>query len=168
MASARLLIVDDEVNVRSALRRSLRKTSHQLSFADSGEAALEILEREEVDIVMSDQLMPGMSGVQLLRAVRLRKPYVARIMLTGHADLDTAMDGVRSGDIDRFLTKPWDDLELRAVLEMACEKLAAESENRRLLAALRAEDPARAGEAAASGRREGGEVGKAGGRDRTR
>jgi DNA-binding NtrC family response regulator len=160
MASARLLIVDDEVNVRSALRRSLRRTSHQLLFAESGKAALEILDREEVDIVMSDHLMPGMTGVQLLRAVRLRKPYVARIMLTGHADLDTAMDAVRSGDIDRFLTKPWDDVELRAVLEMTCEKLAAEAENRRLLAALRAEDVTRAG--AAAGARGGGGGGKGG------
>jgi len=135
-----VLIVDDEDNVRSALRRSLRKTPYRLLFASSGEAALAEIEREPVDIVVSDQLMPGMTGLQLLRAVRQRRPYAARIMLTGHADLDTAMDAIRNRDIDRFLTKPWDDLELRAALEMVCEKLAAEAENRRLLAALHARD----------------------------
>jgi two-component system probable response regulator PhcQ len=143
MSSARVLIVDDEENVRAALRRSLRRTAHQLLFAENGSAALELLAREEVDVVVSDHLMPGMSGVQLLRAVRAARPHVARIMLTGQADLDTAMDAIRSGDIDRFLTKPWDDLDLRAALEMMCEKLAAEAESRRLAAALRAQEPLR-------------------------
>jgi DNA-binding NtrC family response regulator len=143
MSSARVLIVDDEENVRSALRRSLRRTQHQLLFAENGSRALEVLAREEVDIVVSDHLMPGMTGVQLLRAVRSAKPYVARVMLTGQADLETAMDAIRSGDIDRFLTKPWDDLELRAALEMMCEKIATEAENRRLLATLRGQDTLR-------------------------
>ena len=157
MASARILIVDDEENVRSALRRSLRKTAHKLLFAESGKAALSILDREEVDIVVSDHLMPGMTGAQLLRSVRLCRPYVARVMLTGQADLEMAMDAIRSGDIDRFLTKPWDEAELKAVLEMMCERLAAEAENRRLLATLRAQDSARAGVDAAKGGRGGGQ-----------
>jgi DNA-binding NtrC family response regulator len=142
---ARLLIVDDEENVRTALRRVLRRSPYDLLFAHSGHEALSLLEREEVDIVMSDHLMPGMSGVQLLRAVRSSRPYAARLMLTGEADLETAMDAIRSGDIDRFLTKPWDDVELRAALEMVCDKLAAEAENRRLLATLRARDAIRRG-----------------------
>jgi DNA-binding NtrC family response regulator len=140
---ARLLVVDDEENVRTALRRVLRRSPYDLLFADSGPAALSLLEREEVDIVMSDHLMPGMSGVQLLRTVRSTRPYAARLMLTGQADLETAMDAIRSGDIDRFLTKPWDDVELRAALEMVCDKVAAEAENRRLLATLRAGDALR-------------------------
>jgi DNA-binding NtrC family response regulator len=135
-----LLIVDDEDNVRSALRRSLRKTSYRLLFASSGEAALAVLDREQVDIVMSDQLMPGMTGLQLLRTVRQRQPYAARLMLTGHADLETAMDAIRNRDIDRFLTKPWDELELRATLDMVCERLASEAENRRMLTVLRGRD----------------------------
>lgn len=144
MASrARLLIVDDEENIRTALRRALRRSPYDLLFAESGPAALSLLEHEEVDVVMSDHLMPGMSGVQLLRAVRSTHPYAARLMLTGQADLETAMDAIRSGDIDRFLTKPWDEVELRAALEMVCDKVAAEAENRRLLATLRAGDALR-------------------------
>jgi FixJ family two-component response regulator len=65
-------------------------------------------------------------------------------MLTGQADLETAMGAIRHGDIDRFLTKPWDDVELRAALQMAAEKLHAESENRRLLEVLQAPDGASA------------------------
>jgi DNA-binding NtrC family response regulator len=140
--SARVLIVDDEENVRSALRRSLRRTGYELSFADSAAAALALLESEPVDIVVSDHLMPGMTGIQLLRQVRQVLPYAGRIMLTGHADLETAMEAIRRGDIDRFLTKPWDDLELKVALDMAAEKAQAEAENRKLLASLRARDAA--------------------------
>jgi DNA-binding NtrC family response regulator len=142
MVSAQVLIVDDEENVRSALRRSLRKSGHTLLFAESAAAALALLEREPVDVVLSDHLMPGMTGLQLLRQVRQAKPYAGRIMLTGHADLETAMEAIRRGDIDRFLTKPWDDVELRVALDMAAEKAHAEGENRRLLASLRAQDVA--------------------------
>jgi DNA-binding NtrC family response regulator len=134
MASATILIVDDDENVRSALRRSLRKSTHQLRFADGSAAALELLAREHVDIILSDHLMPGMTGLELLRRARGVCPYAARIMLTGHADLETAMDAIRQGDLDRFLTKPWDDVELRVALDVAAEKAAAEAENRRLLA----------------------------------
>jgi DNA-binding NtrC family response regulator len=138
--SARVLIVDDEENVRSALRRSLRRTGYELAFADSAAAALALLESEPADIVVSDHLMPGMTGIQLLRQVRQVLPYAGRIMLTGHADLETAMEAIRRGDIDRFLTKPWDDLELKVALDMAAEKAQAEAENRKLLASLRAHD----------------------------
>jgi two-component system, cell cycle response regulator len=147
MSSISVLIVDDEENVRSALRRTLRKTGYDLLFADGGRAALELLKKQPVDVVLSDHLMPGMTGLQLLREVRRLSPYSGRIMLTGHTDLDTAMAAIRQGDIDRFLTKPWDDIELRVALKMAAEKLHAESENRRLLGVLQAQD----GEVAPSG-----------------
>lgn len=138
--SARVLIVDDEENVRSALRRSLRRSGHELTFAESAAAALALLESQPVDIVVSDHLMPGMTGIQLLRQVRQVLPYAGRIMLTGHADLETAMEAIRRGDIDRFLTKPWDDVELKVALDMAAEKAQVEAENRKLLASIRAHD----------------------------
>ncbi len=158
MSTISVLIVDDEESVRSALRRTLRKTGYGLLFADCGRAALELLEKQPVDVVLSDHLMPGMTGLQLLREVRRLLPYAGRIMLTGHADLEAAMAAIRHGDIDRFLTKPWDDVELRAALQMAAEKLHAESENRRLLEALQAQDRAAApsGGSLGNGQRGGG------------
>jgi len=141
--AAKLLIVDDEESVRAALRRTLRRSSHELLFARDADDALGLLDRERVDVVVSDHLMPGMTGVELLRAVRARWPYAGRVMLTGHADLDTAMEAIRGGDIDRFLVKPWDDVELRVALDLVCEKVALEAESRRLLAALRERDEAR-------------------------
>jgi FixJ family two-component response regulator len=75
-------------------------------------------------------------------------------MLTGHADLETAMDAIRRGDIDRFLTKPWDDVELKVALDMAAEKAQVEAENRKLLASLRARDAAGGARAPAGPRRD--------------
>jgi two-component system, probable response regulator PhcQ len=145
MVTAQVLIVDDEEAVRSALRRSLRKSGHTFLFADSAPAALTALEQAQVDVVLSDHLMPGMTGLELLRQVRQVKPQAGRILLTGHADLETAMEAIRRGDIDRFLTKPWNDVELRVALEMAAGKAYAEGVNRRLLASLRAQGVAARG-----------------------
>jgi DNA-binding NtrC family response regulator len=137
LPNATILIVDDEQHIRAALRRSLRKTSHHLHFADSGTAALALLEQEAIDVIVSDNVMPGMSGIQLLRQARQVKPYAARLLLTGHADLETAMDAIRRGDIERFLTKPWDEYELRRALDLAADKVRAAAEHRRLAATLR-------------------------------
>jgi len=135
MPSATILIVDDEEHVRSALQSTLRWTSHDLLVAESGKAALALLEQEAVDVILSDDIMPGMSGIQLLRQARLVKPCAARLMLTGEAGLEAAMEALRRGDVDRFLTKPWDDTELRRALDRAAEKVRA-------AAALRTEDVA--------------------------
>ncbi|HEX9288005.1 MAG TPA: response regulator [Anaeromyxobacteraceae bacterium] len=135
MPSATILIVEDEERVRSALRRSLRRTTHDLLVAESGNAALALLEQEAVDVILSDDCMRGMSGIQLLRQARLVKPCAARLMLTDRARLETAMEAVRRGDIDRLLTKPWADGELREALDTAAEKVRA-------AAAARAEDVA--------------------------
>ena len=139
-AARSILIVDDEENVRNALRRALRKEGYQLHFAEGPEAALKLLQQTPVDMVMSDHMMPGMSGIELLSVVHDRHPDVMRLLITGHADLDTAIDAINHGEIYRFLPKPWDDLELKVTLFLAFEKLALERENRRLLMQLRRQE----------------------------
>ena len=86
-----VLIVDDEENVRNALKRSLRKEPYELLTAAGPEEGLQLLKSHRVDVVLSDHLMPKMTGLQFLTLVRDRHPDVARLMLTGHADLETAI-----------------------------------------------------------------------------
>jgi two-component system, probable response regulator PhcQ len=132
-----ILIVDDEENVLKALRRSLRKEGYELHFASQPSEALEMLRNTRVDLVLSDHLMPNMTGLEFLKLVRDRHPDTLRIMLTGHADMQTAINAINQGEIYRFLTKPWDDTELKVTLYLAFEQLELERENRRLLATVR-------------------------------
>lgn len=133
----RILIVDDEENVRHALRRSLRKEGYELFFGGEPAEGLEVLKKTPIDMVISDHLMPNMTGLEFLKIVRERYPDAVRLMLTGHADMQTAIDAINQGSIYRFLTKPWDDTELKVTLFLAFEQLELERENRRLLAMVR-------------------------------
>lgn len=133
----RILIVDDEDNVRHALRRSLRKEGYELFFGAEPAEGLEVLKVQPIDMVISDHLMPNMTGLEFLKIVRDRYPDSLRLMLTGHADMQTAIDAINQGSIYRFLTKPWDDTELKVTLFLAFEQLELERENRRLLAMVR-------------------------------
>ena len=133
----RILIVDDEENVRRALRRSLRNEGYEPLVARSPEEGLEILKSTPVDAVLSDHLMPTMTGLEFLNRVRDRHPDCLRIMLTGHADMSTAIKAINQGEIYRFLTKPWDDNELKVTLFIGFEQLDLQRENRALLARVR-------------------------------
>ena len=133
----RILIVDDEENVCHALRRSLRKEGHTLFFGSEPAEGLALLKTQPVDMVISDHLMPNMTGLEFLKIVRDRYPDMMRLMLTGHADMQTAIDAINHGNIYRFLTKPWDDTELKVTLFLAFEQLDLERENRKLLAMVR-------------------------------
>ena len=88
-------------------------------------------------MVISDHLMPNMTGLEFLKIVRERFPDMVRLMLTGHADMQTAIDAINQGNIYRFLTKPWDDTELKVTLFLAFEQLDLERENRKLLSMVR-------------------------------
>jgi len=133
----RILVVDDEDNVRNAIRRSLRKEGYELFFASEPSEGLATLRENQADLVISDHLMPNMTGLEFLKIVHDRHPDCMRIMLTGHADMQTAIDAINQGEIYRFLSKPWDDTELKVTIHLAFEQLELMRENRRLLAAVR-------------------------------
>ncbi|GMU58424.1 MAG: hypothetical protein AMXMBFR34_01870 [Myxococcaceae bacterium] len=137
-SARRVLIVDDEANVCSALRRSLSREGYQIEACTNPEEALAKMKAHSFDLVISDHLMPEMTGLDFLKRVRDRYPDAVRIILTGHADMQTAIDAINQGEIYRFLTKPWDDLELKVCITLAFEKLDLERENRALLSRLRA------------------------------
>lgn len=101
-----VLLVDDEPLVAAGLRRSLRGTASRILVAHDGPAALDALDAEPVDVIVSDLCMPGMSGMELLRQVRERHPSTARVMLTGQGDLETAVEAINVVGVHRFLLKP--------------------------------------------------------------
>lgn len=110
-----VLLVDDEAHILSALRRALRREGYELLAATSAAEALELLEERRVDLVLSDQKMPGTSGLELLRRVSERYPDVARLLITGWPEEVPATERAALG-IRALLPKPWDDGELKAAL----------------------------------------------------
>jgi DNA-binding NtrC family response regulator len=137
LAKNTILLVDDEANVLSALQRALFDEPFEVLTAISGEDGLNQLLSHRVKIVISDERMPGMDGSAFLSAVKEKYPETVRIMLTGNASLESAMKAVNCGEIYRFLTKPWQDLELKLAIASAIEKFDLEEENRRLLRTIR-------------------------------
>jgi response regulator RpfG family c-di-GMP phosphodiesterase len=127
-----VLCVDDEANIVAALRRSLRGAGYNVVTAGGGAEALALLENTAVDVVVSDMRMPGMDGAQFLEQVNQRWPQVARILLTGQANMDATVDAINRGHILRYLRKPWDEAELRGAVLEGVERLALERERARL------------------------------------
>jgi response regulator RpfG family c-di-GMP phosphodiesterase len=138
VATATLLFVDDEPAILSALRRLFRPMGYRILLAESGDAALEILAREPVDLVLSDMRMPGMNGAQLQQIVRERWPDVARLLLTGYADISSTIAAINQGEIQRYIAKPWDDQEVLLAVREGLERSRLRQENRRLLALTQA------------------------------
>lgn len=129
---SRILLVDDEVNVVSSLKRLLRHEDYHIDVAPGGQQALEILERSQVDLIISDARMPGMDGATFLAQVQARWPDCMRILLTGYADLSMTVKAINEGRIYRYISKPWDDEELRTVIRQALHFRHLERERKRL------------------------------------
>ncbi|MDA8169562.1 MAG: response regulator [Nitrospiraceae bacterium] len=132
-----ILIVDDEPNVLSALKRVFIDDPYSIFIAGDAGKGLEFLENNSVKLVISDEMMPGMHGGEFLSLVRKKCPNTIRVMLTGHASVTAAMRAVNHGEIYRFFVKPWDDLELRLAIKNAIDKFDIEEENRKLLEIVR-------------------------------
>jgi response regulator RpfG family c-di-GMP phosphodiesterase len=131
-APSTLLLVDDEENIISALRRLLRRDGYRILTANGGEAGLEVLQREHVDVIVSDQRMPGMTGTEFLTRAREKWPQTIRIVLSGYTELGSVTSAINEGSVYKFLTKPWDDEQLRANIADAVLRKQLDDENRRL------------------------------------
>ncbi len=139
---ATLLLVDDDEHVLRALRRVLRRSRCRILEAPDAARALEILEQEPVQVVVSDFRMPGMSGVEFLRLVKERYPRLQRVLLTGQADSSAIEEAVNRSEIFRFIWKPWDDSHLLLTIQSAVDQYWLVDENHRLghLLAVRGAD----------------------------
>ncbi|MBP1636820.1 MAG: pilR, partial [Acidobacteria bacterium] len=132
----RILVVDDERSMRELLQIVLRREGHQVRLAEDGQAAVAELEREPVDVLISDIKMPGMTGVDVLREAKRIDPDIVGIMVTAYASTDTAVEALRLGAYD-YLTKPFDVEELKAKVRNALERRTLRQENVLLKRALR-------------------------------
>src|SRR5690242_13346019 len=130
-----ILVVDDEQDNLDAFRFNFRKTFDILT-ATSGPEALGILAEKDVAVVVTDQRMPKMTGVELLREVRAKTPETVGIILTAFTDVDVLVEAINLGQVYRYITKPWDAKEVRGVLQYAIERYYLTQENKRLQAQL--------------------------------
>jgi len=117
-----VLFVDDEPKVLATLKRMFMRDCEVL-VANEGTMALELLQRRQVHVVVCDQRMPGMSGIEVLQAARQIAPQTVRVVLTGYADLEAAIDAVNKGEVYRYVSKPWSNEEL-LVTVLAAAKIA--------------------------------------------
>lgn len=118
-----ILCVDDEPEVLEGLRRTLHREPYRLLTATSAAEALDTIAAEPVDVIVSDIDMPGTNGLELVARIRREHPEIVRLLLTGDASLEAALEAINQGEVHRFLTKPWDKNELRRTLHNAIERL---------------------------------------------
>ncbi|MBX3648470.1 MAG: EAL domain-containing protein [Rhodocyclaceae bacterium] len=131
-ASARtrtLLLLDDEANILTSLKRLLRREGYNILIANNSTEAFELLSANPVGVVISDQRMPDMTGTEFLKRVKEFYPDTTRMVLSGYTDLQSVIEAINEGSIYRFLTKPWDDDQLRAVIRDAFQQQEMAQEN---------------------------------------
>jgi diguanylate cyclase (GGDEF)-like protein/PAS domain S-box-containing protein len=130
--SRTLLLVDDEEGILASLKRLLRRDGYTIVTANSAAQGLQRLAEGEVDVIVSDQRMPGMTGVEFLRRAKDLYPHTIRLVLSGYTELQSIIDAINEGAIYKFLTKPWDDTRLREHVAEAFRQKEMADENRRL------------------------------------
>src|SRR5690554_4202604 len=128
-----ILLVDDEVQVVNALRRILYPHRYKVLTATNGYEAILMLESHDIDVIVSDAVMDDMDGITLLKEVNQEWPLCVRILLTGQANTENAIEAINEGQIYRYLTKPWNNEEFCAVIAQGLAYRFAELERRRLL-----------------------------------
>lgn len=128
----KILCVDDEQSILNALNRLLRKEKYDLLFANSGKEGLEILKEHQVQMVISDQRMPEMSGTDFLAIVKDTYPDVLRVILTGYSDIDSITESINKGNIYKFFFKPWNDLRLKTEIRQILDQHSLKQTNKQL------------------------------------
>ncbi len=131
-----LLVIDDEVEITKSLFRQFRR-KYNVFIANSAEEALPILEDNDIQVVLSDQRMPGMSGITFFSSIKDKYPDALKMILTGYSDIDAVIEAINEGQVFRYLTKPWNPMELNLAIEEAFERHELISNNKVLLGKLK-------------------------------
>lgn len=127
-----LLLVDDEEIILSALQETLRRAGYESVTHSDPHAAIEELKRREFSVIVTDQTMPGLSGLELLAEARKIQPYATRILITAVMSLDTIIDAINKGEIYRFIIKPWLREEFLVMVQNAVQRYELICQNARL------------------------------------
>ena len=135
----RIMIVDDEENISRALRRALAASDVETELFSDPLEALRRAQTTNFDLVISDYRMPEMDGIKFLSEMKKLQPDAMRIIISGHADLEGLIGAVNAAAVFRFISKPWDDLDLTLCVRHALEHRAVLVENRRLADQVRAQ-----------------------------
>ncbi len=132
MKERAILCVDDEKSILNSLKRLLRKEPYKVYTAVGGEAGLAIMAQHPVQLVISDQRMPGMTGTQLLEKIKDDWPDTIRVILSGYAEADVIVDSINQGGVYRFIAKPWHEDSLKTTIRQCLEQYDIVQENIRL------------------------------------
>ncbi len=134
-AKINILYVDDEVHNLQAFKATFRR-EYNVYIAESGKEALKIFDNQPLDIILTDQRMPEMTGIEFLEEVQKINPEPMRILITGYSDINAVIDAINKGQVYRYLNKPWQEAELRATIESAYEVFRLRRENKELIMKL--------------------------------
>ncbi len=127
-----LLLVDDETNILKSLNRLFRREGYTIFTANSGPEGIELLNQHDIAVILSDQRMPNMSGTEFLKKAKEIRPNSVRIVLSGYTDIESITTAINEGSIFKFLTKPWDDDQLKANIREAFELHSLKEKNEQL------------------------------------
>ncbi len=133
----KILFVDDEENVLAAVKRVFIDTGYIILTATSGKDALKTLENNDVQVIVSDYRMPEMNGVELLKTVRKQRNDIVRIVLSGYADLGAVISAINEGHLYKFISKPWNDEDLKITVDNAVERYFILKKNKELTETLK-------------------------------
>lgn len=139
-ATHAILFVDDEIEILSALKRTMRSFPYPCLYANSGKKAISLLAAQPVAVLISDMRMPEMSGPQLLKYARLHYPKTIRLVLSGYSDSSDILSAVNRGHIYRYIVKPWDNGVLKTIVRQAMELFELQWEKERLQRQLEAQN----------------------------
>ncbi len=126
----KILFIDDEKEILSSIKRQFRKIKYEITTCASGKQALELLSNEEYPIVISDERMPDINGLELMKMIKEQHPDTIRIILSGYADSQTIIEAINQGEIFRFISKPWELEELLKNIAEAEAKWEANQHNK--------------------------------------
>lgn len=142
MHQFKILLVDDSKMILKSLSRVFKPAGYKIYTAESANEAYIILKSENIDLLITDQNMPGVTGTDLLRTALKHFPDVIRIMITGMTDIHVAQKAINSGEIYRFFNKPWNDFELLTAVQRALNQKQLVDENDQLKSKVNTQEEA--------------------------
>ena len=131
-----LLIVDDEIEIVKTLRRQFRK-KYKVIVANDAYTAMDVLSKEAVQVIISDQRMPGLTGTEMFKSIKAEYPDAVRLILTGYSDIQAVIDSINVGNVFQFLLKPWNQSKLDDIVDQAFERYWMIHGNKQLLEELK-------------------------------